>query len=136
MSAPSETSTRYVILNAAVAVFLTSGYEAASTEAIAGVAKVARRTVFNQFGSKEALFRAAVERLWGRLGVGTVVQEQAMSTDARTGLSRIGMAIADFWVQSDIAPFVRLVIAEGDRFPFLRDTFASEGRLPAMMTLA
>lgn len=55
---------RETILEAATAAFRDEGYECASMDRIAERAGASKRTVYNHFGSKEALFEAVVERLF------------------------------------------------------------------------
>lgn len=55
---------RETILDAATAAFRDEGYESASMDRIAELAGASKRTVYNHFGSKEALFQAVVARLF------------------------------------------------------------------------
>ena len=55
---------RAAILDAAVAEFRMTGYEATSMDRIAERAAVSKRTVYNHFPSKEALFAQILEKLW------------------------------------------------------------------------
>jgi TetR/AcrR family transcriptional regulator of autoinduction and epiphytic fitness len=55
---------RDAILAASTAAFRDEGYEATSMDRIAELAGASKRTVYNHFGSKEALFQAVVERLF------------------------------------------------------------------------
>ena len=57
---------RAAILDAAVAEFRQSGYDATSMDRIAESAGVSKRTVYNHFPSKEALFTQILEQLWER----------------------------------------------------------------------
>lgn len=57
---------RAAILDAAVAEFRQSGYEATSMDRIAASAGVSKRTVYNHFPSKEALFAQILKQLWER----------------------------------------------------------------------
>jgi TetR/AcrR family transcriptional regulator of autoinduction and epiphytic fitness len=57
---------RAAILDAAVAEFRQSGYAATSMDRIAASAGVSKRTVYNHFPSKEALFAQILEQLWER----------------------------------------------------------------------
>jgi TetR/AcrR family transcriptional regulator, regulator of autoinduction and epiphytic fitness len=57
------------ILEAAVAEFRASGYEATSMDRIAARADVSKRTVYNHFPSKEVLFVRILEEMFDR-GVG------------------------------------------------------------------
>jgi len=55
---------RETILEAATAAFRDEGYESTSMDRIAERAGASKRTVYNHFGSKEALFQAVVARLF------------------------------------------------------------------------
>lgn len=57
---------REAIVRAAVEEFRAAGYEATSMDRIAEVAGVSKRTVYNHFPSKEALFSMILEELWER----------------------------------------------------------------------
>lgn len=57
---------RAAILDAAVTEFRQSGYEATSMDRIAASAGVSKRTVYNHFPSKEALFAQILQQLWER----------------------------------------------------------------------
>jgi TetR/AcrR family transcriptional regulator of autoinduction and epiphytic fitness len=52
---------RAAILEGAIYVFISAGYELASMDKIAETAGVSKRTVYNHFGSKENLFQAIVD---------------------------------------------------------------------------
>lgn len=54
---------RNSILDAAAVVFQEEGYESASMDRIAEAAVASKRTVYNHFESKEALFQEVVERM-------------------------------------------------------------------------
>ncbi|GAA2349899.1 TetR/AcrR family transcriptional regulator [Saccharopolyspora halophila] len=53
---------RTAILDAAEELFVSSGYETASVDAIAARAEVSKRTVYDHFGDKRALFQGVLER--------------------------------------------------------------------------
>lgn len=55
---------RLAILGAAIEEFLAAGFDATSMDRIAARASVSKRTVYNHFPSKEALFAAILRRLW------------------------------------------------------------------------
>ncbi|NIE88809.1 MULTISPECIES: TetR/AcrR family transcriptional regulator [Burkholderia] len=55
---------RAAIVSAAIDEFLSAGYDATSMDRIAASAQVSKRTVYNHFPSKDALFLAILERLW------------------------------------------------------------------------
>ena len=55
---------RAAILEAAVAEFRSNGFEVTSMDRIAETAGVSKRTVYNHFPSKEALFAEILTQLW------------------------------------------------------------------------
>src|SRR6476620_2706926 len=57
---------RAAILDAAMAEFRQAGYAATSMDKVAASAGVSKRTVYNHFPSKEALFAQILEQLWQR----------------------------------------------------------------------
>lgn len=127
---------RQQILDAATRVFLLRGYGETSMERVALESGAARRTLYNQFKSKEALFEAMVARVWSSFPVLDITRDEASLTDPRLGLTRLGMAVADFWVPPEAVAFLRMVIAEGPRFPALTKTFLDIGKGPAMGAVA
>ncbi len=63
---------RVIILDGAIDVFISLGYELASMDKIAETAGVSKRTVYNHFGSKDNLFQAIVD--------GFLAQRQILKT--------------------------------------------------------
>jgi TetR/AcrR family transcriptional regulator, regulator of autoinduction and epiphytic fitness len=57
---------RAAIIEGAVDVFITMGYELASMDKIAETAGVSKRTVYNHFGNKDNLFQAIVNDFLGQ----------------------------------------------------------------------
>ena len=55
---------RVAIVRAAIDEFLAAGFDATSMDRIAARAGVSKRTVYNHFPSKEALFAAILHELW------------------------------------------------------------------------
>ena len=68
LTAPSRLTDRKraAILEAAVAEFRHAGYAATSMDRVAASAGVSKRTVYNHFPSKEALFAHILEQMWER----------------------------------------------------------------------
>lgn len=134
-AAREEASTRAAILNAALDTFLTKGFAGASVDAVAKVAGVSRRTVFNQFETKEALFTAAIELVWDRLPTLEIIQDAKFIADPRSGLLRMATIIAEFWAEERAIQLARFVIAERYRFPHLAESYITRGKLPALAGL-
>lgn len=61
---------RAAIIDAAVVEFRQSGYEATSMDRVAASAGVSKRTVYNHFPSKEALFAEIIQQLSERIAEG------------------------------------------------------------------
>jgi len=55
---------RAAVIAAAIEEFLAAGFDATSMDRIAARAEVSKRTVYNHFPSKEALFAAILRQLW------------------------------------------------------------------------
>jgi TetR/AcrR family transcriptional regulator, regulator of autoinduction and epiphytic fitness len=132
-AAPATRSKRDAILAAASLVFIKHGYEGTSMELVAQAAGAARRTLYNQFpDGKEQLFRAVAERMWHAFPVMEIATDEAALADPEAGLRRIGYGIASFWAPPLAIAFLRMVIAEGPRFPDLTRSFFEVGKTPAV----
>jgi AcrR family transcriptional regulator len=130
-SALEPESTRDAILRTAGQVFVAYGYEQSSMDEIALQSRVARRTLYNQFASKKALFDATMTQLWDRMPLDAIVDATVKEGPAEDVLYAIGRAIADFWAQPEAVAFLRLVIWESPRFPELGRGLMDSGRSPA-----
>jgi AcrR family transcriptional regulator len=106
------------ILEAAKNVFLERGFEGASMDEIAAVARAGKPTIYARFNGKEALFAAVMARK---------VRENIISFEsiAPTGvtieerLASIAMAILRKVLASETVGLCRATIAEARRFPDL-----------------
>ncbi|MBX9406229.1 TetR/AcrR family transcriptional regulator [Pseudomonas baetica] len=69
MTAPQRLTDRKreAIIQAAIAEFRANGFEITSMDKIAATAGVSKRTVYNHFPSKEALFAEILDQLWARI---------------------------------------------------------------------
>lgn len=88
---------RTSILDAATQVFCDEGYETTSMDRIAERAGASKRTVYNYFPSKEALFLAVVEQLGAKMMTAKRIEwdpERPMS-DQLADMARSKSAIAD-----------------------------------------
>ncbi|KVG79524.1 TetR family transcriptional regulator [Burkholderia ubonensis] len=64
---------RAAIISAAIEEFLAAGYDATSMDRIAARADVSKRTVYNHFPSKDALFAAILHQLWDACQTGSLL---------------------------------------------------------------
>lgn len=121
------------IVAAARELFLSQGYGATSMDAVARAAPVSKRTLYNHFESKEALFAAVLRSAWGTL---TDAPTVLVEGDVRATLRRYVERLAAHWREPDVIPFLRLLICEGARFPELADVYYKAGKAPAVKELA
>ena len=130
-----HTQTQRKILAAARETFLRNGFGNTSMDELALSANVARRTLYNQFSSKENLFRAVVADIWGRINPGELIEEAAEGKDPVEGLRAIGLALANHWASPTVIAFLRLAILEGQRFPELPKSFYTYGKEPLVLAV-
>lgn len=91
---------------------------------IARSAQASKQTVYNQFGSKEALFEASVNDIWSTFEALPDRGAGDEPESPRAAMMALGCAIAEFWSSSAIVPFLRMVVAETPRFPDLKRMFS------------
>jgi AcrR family transcriptional regulator len=125
---------RGAIIDAAERLFLAQGFGAVSMDGLAEAAGVARRTLYNQFASKEEIFREML------LGL-SVQLEDALPPGIETQgsveevLPLIGRAILQLHKRPGYLGFFRIAVAESVQFPWIADAFAAVME-PAMDRLA
>lgn len=107
------------ILDAALAEFAQNGFAATRLDDVAARAGITKGTVYLYFDSKEALFRALLEQESGRnfAEVDALLDSYTGPADAllRLLIRQAGARL----VASDLRHLIRLLIAEGPRFPDL-----------------
>lgn len=117
---------REQIIQAASEAFLQKGYQNTSMEAIANEASVAKQTLYNYFGNKDALFEEVVNLLC------SCGNEQMQAEDISSGrLEAVLQAyaqglLADLLSTENTALF-RMMIAEALHFPNLGKMFFQAG---------
>jgi AcrR family transcriptional regulator len=113
------------ILDAARRVFLERGFEGASVDEIADVARAGKPTIYARFPGKEALFAAVMAR---KVSEKTSFYESISPTGAtlEARLASIGTAILRNVLVAETVGLARAAIAEARRFP---DLAASVHRL-------
>jgi AcrR family transcriptional regulator len=100
------------MLQSAAELFLEQGFQV-NMAAVASRAQVSKQTVYAHFGTKEALFHAAIDHLLAPL-------RATLEPDARelkTALLQFGAVHLDRLLDSSTAEFSRRLIGEAGRFP-------------------
>ncbi|GHE92363.1 transcriptional regulator [Streptomyces fumanus] len=125
------------ILRAAKELFLADRYDGVSLERVAERAGLSRQTVYNRFGSKEAVFREMVRYHWSafadpdrRLGT------READTDAEEVLRGFAQSLQRFAEETDQIRFARLVASESCRLPWIADEFYRLGKGPLVAAFA
>lgn len=131
---PSPDS-RELILDAAVRLLLEKSSDTVSMAKIATEAGVSRRTVFNQFGSKDGVFIAAMQRVWTRIPMLEITNDTNALHDPMTTLRQVGLAIMTFWLPQEAIDTARMVIRESTRYPTLSETYINRGKRPTLEAL-
>ncbi|WP_422743454.1 TetR/AcrR family transcriptional regulator [Mycobacterium sp. WMMD1722] len=124
-------ATRGAILRAAGEVFLARGYERSSMAQIALQSGVARRTLYNHFPGKRALFDEAIARLWGQMSLNPVIAATSGPRSPNEVLYAIGLAIVNFWSRPEAIAIVRLAIWESPRLYEMGVSFLNGATEPA-----
>jgi TetR/AcrR family transcriptional regulator, regulator of autoinduction and epiphytic fitness len=135
----SESATTRAILDAAQRLFLDAGFDGVNLEQVGRAAGVSRQTVYNQFGSKEAVFHEVVKRHWDAVRSETASAFAAMETDATSPakcLRNFARALLRFVEETDQVSFTRLVIAESRQRPWIADEFYRRGKEPVLKGFA
>ena len=132
-SGPSPLRARERILTAAAELFRAQGYEA-SMDAIATAADVSKQTLYNQFGSKEELFKAIVAVRAEELRA--PLSDVAAERHPREVLTEFARQYYAVIMTPDGMAFLRMVIAAAARFPEVTGDFYEFGpkRTLALLT--
>ncbi|MGD8378358.1 MAG: TetR/AcrR family transcriptional regulator [Gammaproteobacteria bacterium] len=123
------------IVEAARQVFLETGYDAASMDAIATRAGVSKQTVYNHFGSKEDLF-AAIIRSTCRNLLGPLCQDGAVNAPPETALRALATSFLKTMLVPDTLALYRVILSEAQRLPELAELYYRTGPNTVVGTVA
>ncbi len=121
---PKDPRKREAILNAAEELFLRDGFDATSMDAIAAAAGVSKRTIYNHFGTKEALFEAYLTEGEPIISDSS---EPADVTDLRQRLLEAGIPLLMITTDPNVHRHTRLMITEAERHPEAIARFFRQG---------
>lgn len=133
-SSPAAQAKRAAILKAAEQAFLEEGYQLASMDRVAERADTTKRTVYDHFGSKDALFFAVIAASCRSI-VAALPGPAALKPDPREGLAQLARAIATVVGSVDCIRLQRLVISEAERHPQFAAMLYDTALLGAEMAL-
>jgi AcrR family transcriptional regulator len=115
---------REAIVAAAARLFPERGFGAVSMDELAQAAGVARRTLYNQFGSKEEIFREMLLKVSRQLedAFPPGVETQGRVEDV---LRLVARMILELHKNPEYLGFFRMVVADSRQFPWIAEEFAA-----------
>jgi TetR/AcrR family transcriptional regulator of autoinduction and epiphytic fitness len=115
---------REAIVEAAQHLFLERGFGAVSMDDLAETAGVARRTLYNQFASKEEIFREMLLKVSHQLedAFPPGIETQG---DVEQVLRLIARMILELHKNREYLGFLRMVAADSRQFPWIAEEFAA-----------
>ena len=105
------------LLDRALVLFLESGFERTSIDAICSAAGMAKRTFYQRYGDKLAFFKAALERAIEEWILPIEALEACMVDDLEETLLRIGRRLVANVMSEDGIRLLRITNAESPRIP-------------------
>ena len=126
------------IMQAAMTLFLTRGYDGTSMDEVALTAAVSKPTVYKHFSDKEQLFREIVLSTTDQaVGLVQMVTETfADSDNVEQSLRELAQRFIANLMEPDVLRLRRLVIATAERFPDVGRTWYESGFERALEALA
>ena len=120
----NRVTSRDAIVGAAERLFLKSGFGGVSMDELAEEAGVARRTLYNQFASKEDILREMLLRVSARIG-GVLPPGIETQGDAEDVLRLIARAVLTFQTPTEFVGLLRMTVADARQFPWIATAFDS-----------
>ncbi len=115
---------REAIVAAAERLFLKRGFGAVSMDELATAAGVARRTLYNQFASKEEIFREMLLKVSRQLE-GAFPPGIETQGDVEDVLRVVARVILELHKNPEYLGFLRMVVADSRQFPWIAEEFAA-----------
>jgi TetR/AcrR family transcriptional regulator of autoinduction and epiphytic fitness len=119
-----RSGSRDAIVHAAQRLFLERGFGAVSMDELAHAAGVARRTLYNQFSSKEEIFREMLQRVSRQLGDAFPPGIETQGNIEQV-LRLVARVILRLHRNREYLGFLRMVVADSRQFPWIAEEFAA-----------
>jgi TetR/AcrR family transcriptional regulator of autoinduction and epiphytic fitness len=115
---------REAIVEAATRLFLEHGFGSVSMDDLAEAAGLARRTLYNQFTSKEEIFREMLLRVSGHLEDAFPAGIETQG-DVEAVLRLVARMIMELHRRPEYLGFLRMVVADSRQCPWIAEEFAA-----------
>jgi AcrR family transcriptional regulator len=123
---PTTVERRTAMLRAAADVFFEQGYAATNIDAIIERLGGSKRSIYNEFGSKEGLFTALVSELADD-ALASLAEDQIQGRDLRETLLKFGCRMMALYMEPPLLGVYRCIVSEARRFPELARTVYERG---------
>ena len=119
-----RSGSREAIVAAAELLFLERGFGSVSMDELAEAAGLARRTLYNQFASKEEIFREMLLTMSGQLenAFPPGIETQG---DVEDVLRLVARMILELHKHPEYLGFLRMVVADSRQFPWIAEEFSA-----------
>ena len=117
-----DTSIRARVLAAAFQAFMANGYAATSTLEIATRARVSKRDLYANFGTKQAMLVACIASRAARMRLAPALALPGSRASLAATLTRLGVTVVREVCQPQVMAMYRLAIAEAERSPEVAET--------------
>ncbi len=131
----TESPKRLAIIEAAARLFLESGYDVVSMDAIAESAQVSKRTVYSHFSNKETLFGAVMQTMCRRFNRMDPNGDIPSDVPEKV-LNDVGVDFVNLITSPEAIALYRTVTAEAPRHPELAQVFYQNGPDPFCTALS
>jgi len=115
---------RATLVEAAERLFLERGFGSVSMDELAEAAGLARRTLYNQFASKEEIFREMLVGVSAQLETAFPPGIETQG-DVEDVLRLVAHMILELHKQPKYLGFLRMVVADSRQFPWIAEEFAA-----------
>lgn len=131
---PKDMEKRAAILDAAMALFPSRGYDGVSVDAIAQAAGVSKLTVYSHFADKEGLFVALIGCKCDQHFEAREFVELA-PLGAREALTRIANSFLNLMFHPDVVALHRVLMTSASAETHMNEVFWTAGPMPTLAAL-
>ncbi|RXK01005.1 TetR family transcriptional regulator [Arcobacter sp. CECT 8986] len=114
------------ILDAAANAFYTNGYSATSLDEITKEVGCSKRTIYNEFASKDGIFKELIITNTNQV-ISVLENKKFESSDLKENLVHFGFTLMNTYMQPKMVGVFKVILNESTRFPELGKIFFENG---------